>query len=43
MPSRAVKVNPIAIIDFILTWGGEGRGGEGRDYISCRVLQKFKE
>lgn len=31
MPSRAVKVNPIAIIDFILTWGGERRGGERRE------------
>ena len=25
MPSRAVKVNPIAIMDFILTWEGVGR------------------
>lgn len=41
MPSRAVKVNPIAIMDFILTWEGVGRdekrgmrsgvgGGEGK-------------
>ena len=29
MPSRAVKVKPIAIMDFILTWGGEQGEGEG--------------
>ena len=29
IPSRAVKVRPMANIDFILTYVGKGRGGGG--------------